>query len=112
MRNFTMEQDSNKRDTGVIPPSDTVYNLVLAANTEKIVTIPTGANIAVFSGTGNFYCRFDATVSVPAVDIVDGTGGELNPVSRVVTRMTTIHLISSAIMIVTISFYNTPFPIA
>jgi len=112
MQNFTIEHDSNKRDTGVIPQSDMIYNLVLAASTEKIVTVPTGSNIAVFGGTGNFYCKFDDTVAVPAGDIIDGTGGELNPVARVVTRVSTIHLISSAIMTVTIAFYNTPYPIA
>lgn len=110
MKNFIIEQDSNKKDTGAIPQADVIYNLVLATSTMKAVTVPAGANIAVFSATGNFYCRFDAAVAVPAGDIVDGTAGELNPVARVVSRVTTINMISSSDIIVTIAFYNVPYP--
>lgn len=112
MRNFIIEQDANRKPTWAIPQSDTIYNLVLVQNTEKIVTVPTGANFAVFSSTGNFYCKFDGTVEIPSGDIIDGSAGELNPTTRVVTRVSQIHLISSSAIIISIAFYNVPFPIA
>ena len=110
MKNFIIEQDSNKKDTGCIPQADVIYNLVMTGSAMKTVTVPTGANIAIFSATGNFYCRFDAAVAVPAADIVDGTAGELNPVARVARRVTSINMISATDIIVTIAFYNVPYP--
>ena len=108
MRNFLMQFDANKRDTGAIPHSDTIYDLVMTGGVEKVVTVPTGANMALFSSTGNFYCKFGATVAVPVADVTDGSGGELNPTIRVVTNITTIHMIASNDCIITIAFYNVP----
>jgi len=108
MINYIIENDANKRDTGIIPQSDTIYNLVLSASTEKVVDVPTGAHIAVFAATGSFYCKFDDTVAIPVADVVDGSAGELNPVLRSVNRIEQIHLISSSNIVVSIAFYSVP----
>lgn len=108
MINYVIENDANKQNTGIIPQSDTIYNLVLSASAEKTIEVPTGAHIAIFTATGNFYCKFDDTVAVPSTDIVDGSAGELNPVLRSVNRVTQIHLISAANIIVSIAFYSVP----
>ncbi len=110
MKNFLMSRDANNRDTGAIPQSDTIYSLSMVTNTEKIVTVPAGATIAVFSATGNFYCRFGETVIIPAGDIIDGSAGELNPVARSVSGVTSIHMIAPSDIVVTILFYGVPTP--
>ena len=106
MQVFIMEQDDNKRDSFAIRQSDVIYNVVLAASVEKTVTVPSGANIAIFASTGNFYCRFNATVAVPVADVVTGLAGEINPTSRVVTGVSTVHVVAPADCILSISFYK------
>lgn len=89
--------------------SDT-YALVLAANTQKQMAIPTGAKWVVFSSTANFYCKIGAstdTVVVPSVDITNATAGELNPEARgVPDGATHISCISSEACTITMMFYG------
>lgn len=110
MLDFIIEHDANRQPTGIIPQSDVIYNLVLTANTEKVVTVPSGADIVVFGTTASFYCKMNSTVEIPATDIIDGSGGELNPTARQVAGISTIHLIASSDCIITLSFYNVPKP--
>lgn len=80
---------------------------VLAANTAETVTVPTGRNIVVFSGTADFYVRYNGgAAAVPAADVTDGNGSELNPTVRSVTPGGTFSIIAPATTVVTMAFYK------
>lgn len=108
MKNYLIDYDANRLLTDVIPQSDTIYNVVLSANVEQTITVPTGATIVTFSADKNFYCRFDGSVVVPVSNILNGTGGEINPDKRSVRGITEIHLIATATTVVTLSFFSVP----
>jgi len=111
MIDFIIQIDADRQPSGIIPQSDVIYDLVLTANVEKVVTVPEGADIVLFGTTANFYCRMNATAAVPVGDVLDGSGSELNPSSRQMSGVATIHLISAANCIITLSFYNVPKPV-
>lgn len=111
MIDFVIEIDANRQTSGIIPQSDVIYNLVLTADVEKVVTVPTGADIVLFGTTANFYCKMNATAEVPTIDVTDGSGSELNPSSRQIAGVSTIHLISASNCIITLAFYNIPKPV-
>jgi len=106
MKEYRLHLDPNGRPSGAVPPSDTIYALVLSASTEKTVTVPEGAKLVKFASTGVFYARPDGTVAVPGSDITDGTAGEIKPEMWIVNDVTDIHLISSSGIKVTLSFYE------
>ncbi len=111
MKNFVIEYDGNRQNSGAYPQSDVIYNVALTSGAMKTVARPAGAIIVVFSKsspTGNFYCRFDGTVTVPSGDIIDGSAGEVNPIIRSLVGASTINLISDANMNITLAFYTTP----
>ena len=111
MKNFVIEYDGNRQNSGAYPQSDVVYSIALSSGAMKTVARPAGAIIVIFSKsnpTGNFYCRFDGTVTVPSGDITDGSAGEVNPNIRSLVGASTINLISDATMNVTLAFYTTP----
>ena len=108
MKTFLIEYDANRQNSASIPQSDSIQNIVLSAGVMKSVTVPTGANVVLFGANGNFFCKFDAAVVVPAVDITDGSGGEINPSIRSIPGVTTINIISASNIIVTLSFYVVP----
>lgn len=110
MKNYAIEIDANKLSSGFAPQSDTIYNIVLVANVMQSITIPAGATLVEFKATGNFYCKFDSNVAIPVTNIIDGSGGELNPDKRVIRGNTTIRLISGSSIVVTLAFYNVPRP--
>lgn len=85
--------------------SSSVYANVLAANVAESVTIPTGAKYVLFSGTANFYVKFNGTAAVPADEVADGTASILNPGLRSLDGATTIGLIAGEACIVTMEFY-------
>jgi hypothetical protein len=68
------------------PISDTINVHVLAANTAESDTIPAGARWVIIQTTAQAFWRFGATATVPAGDIVDGSGPEIlaptNPAFR------------------------------
>ena len=80
---------------------------VLAANTAESHTIPTGAKYLIISSScAAFYAKQNGTAAVPAADVTDGTGSELNPAGYFVDGMSTIGFISPTICILTLSFYK------
>lgn len=81
---------------------------VLAASANEDHTIPSGAKYVLFSSTADFYAKIGGTAAVPAADVTDGSGSELNPTVRHLSdSATTIGLISTvAGCVVTMSFYN------
>lgn len=79
---------------------------VLAANVSETHTIPTGANTVLFSSTCDFYAKPGSSAAVPAADVTDGTGAELNPATWNVTGLTTLTVISTSTCVLTMSWYR------
>jgi hypothetical protein len=100
--------DSRSRTLIGINPATYTNDYVLSASTPVTVTIPTGANLALFSATGSFYVNWiGGTAAVPGANVTDGTGVELSPTNfRNVTGLSTISIISPSSIVVTIGFYT------
>lgn len=77
----------------------------LAANTAESITVPTGANYVLLSGTADFYVSWTGTATVPSDNDV-GAASELNPGMRQITDLTSISVISASTCIVTAVFYK------
>lgn len=91
--------------------ADTIANVVLAANTEQHFNIPTGATVAVFAATANFYVLTNGqTAAVPIVTDTTfpspNTDPELNPTVLSVVAANLMSLIAPATAVVTVSFYR------
>lgn len=95
---------------GGMQQSDTIYAIVLAANTPQYLNVPAGATLVLFSVTGgsDFWMKLGATagLAVPSASITDGTAPELNPLVRQIGRTATIGLVSAAACTVMMAFYN------
>lgn len=61
------------------PACGHVNNLVLAASTAETLTVPSGARCVILNYTADTWVRVGAAAAVPAADITDGTGSQLNP---------------------------------
>jgi hypothetical protein len=83
-----------------------VNNYLLVASTNKAVTVPTGANFALFSASADIWVNVDGVAAVPSGDVTDGTGSELNPSLRRVEAGGTIGVISEYAAKVSIVFYK------
>lgn len=86
--------------------SDTVDARVLAAGVAESHTVPAGAMRVLFSGTADFYVKFNGTAAVPAADVTNGTGSILNPTLRGLSGVGTIGVISPVACVVTMEFYS------
>lgn len=87
-------------------PSDT-NNAYVMTGAAISATVPSGAVVAGFSATGNFYANFNGgSAAVPAANVTDGTAPELNPSTRRVAGVSSISLIGAAGVVVVISYYN------
>ena len=95
----------NGLPTSALPAPNYVNAVSLGVATAESVTIPSGAKVAVFSSTGNFYANYAGTATVPG-DTTDGTASELNPTVRELETGETISVISPAAAVVTVAFYN------
>lgn len=87
---------------------DHINNQVLAvAGTAETITIPAGADYVLLAGTADFFARWDGgTAAVPAADVADGTGSELNPVGRHIRGKTISVVSATAGAIITASFWK------
>jgi hypothetical protein len=105
---FRITGDPNyEPQSDIIYPSQYINAYVLAAGVAETVTKPTGARIAIFNSTGNFYVNWlGATAAVPSVDIITGLAPELNPVARDVSGQTTFSIIAPDACIVTIAYFT------
>jgi len=88
-----------------------IDNIVLAAGVAKTVSAPTGATHCLFSSNGNYFVNWQGTTAtVPAADITDGTGVEINPVGRALGGVDsadtpkTFSIISNAATIVAVAW--------
>lgn len=84
----------------------------LTADTNEYHNVPTGAQYVIFSGTTDFYVRFNATQSATAAatvpgDVSDGTACVLNPTQRYLgTEVLELALIAPANCVVTMEFFK------
>jgi len=88
-----------------IETSDYV-NAYILGGAAVTVTVPTGATVAAFSSTTNFFANWKTTATVPGANITNGTSSELNPSSRAVIAGGTFSVIAPAAGVLTIAFYN------
>lgn len=97
--------------------ADWIDARVLAANVAESHTVPSYtdsagatkyASYVVFSANADFYAKVGAAAAVPAADVTDGTGSELNPTIRFLAGATAIGVITAAAggAIVTMMFYK------
>ncbi len=91
-------------DTYALYPSDAIYSGQTVAGVELTLTVPTGADFCIFSCNGDYYVNYDLTATVPAGSITQA-GGELNPNIRYVGETTTLHVISDAVVNLTLQFF-------
>jgi len=104
--------DGNNRYTGLgMGYSNYIDTRVLATgSTAERHTVPSGAKKVFFSATGNFYAKFggnSVTAAVPAADVTDGSGSELNPTLRTIDDAGYISLVAPTDgTIVTMAFYS------
>ncbi len=80
---------------GLIPATH-VDNMVLAADTPEVYTIPTGAVNVLINCTGDVWIKFGGAAAVPTTEVTDGTASELSPSLRNVVGFTTIGFSSAA----------------
>ena len=78
---------------------------VLAANTVQSMAVPTGATVAVFTATGNFWVRSTTFAAAPTVTASDGTAPQLNPSARDVADVASIFIVSDTACSVGVVFY-------
>jgi hypothetical protein len=93
-------------DEFLYPPQYVNAYVMVGGAGATTVTVPTGAKIAIFNSTGNFYANWTAAAAVPTIDITNGAGPEINPVSRDVSGQRTFSLIAPANCIVTIAYFS------
>ncbi len=65
---------------GALPQSDTIYAIVLVANTSQQISVSAGANFVLITASGgtDVYMKFTGSaISVPGANITDGTSPEL-----------------------------------
>lgn len=76
--------------TQVVTLAEYINVYPLTAGDDQVVTIPVGANLAVFGldGSGTFWIKRATSCAVPTTTITNGTGAEPNPSARVIYRRT------------------------
>ena len=80
---------------------------VLGVATNEDHTVPSGAKWVVFSANcAAFYVKIGTTAAVPAGDVTDGSGSELNPSSWYLGAASQLGIIAPATCVVTLSFYS------
>ena len=90
---------------------DYVDTRVFAAATAEAHAVPTGGVYVVFKANVDFYVRYNAAASgtaaaVPAADVTDGSGCEMNPAIRFIGGIAELSIIPSGAGIVTMAFYK------
>ena len=103
---------SNDEDVAVVPDVNYaikqgyINTYELTADTNKTITVPTGAKFAIFCSNADIWVRIGGTAAIPSGDTTDGTGSELNPSIRYLDTATTIGIISASAAKVSIMFYK------
>ena len=81
----------------IAPIGTSIYNLVLSANTAKLVEIPSCSVAVLISCNADYWAKFgDSSVvaAIPTADITDGTGSLFAPAGKILGAETHISFIS------------------
>jgi hypothetical protein len=105
MKSLVPIGSSYLKDTGAIVASEDIYSGVLAAGVEQTLTVPAGADFAMFNADGDIYVNYDTTAAVPTGSLAKA-GGELNPETRYVGDVTVLHVIAAVECKLNINFYG------
>lgn len=98
---------ANGNPTDAITPTDTFYEVSIAASTNQQLTAPAGSKFALFSGNGDFYVRYDGTAAtVPSSSTWTTGNQELNPGVRKCAAGDTFDVIAPTACKITVSFYS------
>lgn len=85
--------------------------VVLVATVNQTYTVPANADAVILSANcPEFYAIVGPTAAVPAANVTNGTGSEMNPSSWYIGRATQIGLISPTACKVTLSWYRLVIP--
>lgn len=112
MKQLMIYTGANANDTGALDPSDSLYEIAIAANSAQAIQAPLGSRFAIFSSTGDFYARYDGTAAtIPSSATWTSGNVELNPGVRKVDAQTAesatwISVIAPADCVITIAFYS------
>ena len=88
--------------------SDYKDAIVLVANTNQTINIPTGAKYARFKSTGSsdFWIKFGGAAAVPSANVTDGTASRLNPDGIIgIDGATTVGIISAVVCTISIEYW-------
>ena len=98
---------SSGQDTAALVPCDTVFHRVMVANTEQVVTVPTGSAVVVMSSDMEFWAGYDAAgaITVPSANS-DDLKLDQTPDTRFVGSTSTISLIAASGGSITLMFYG------
>lgn len=79
--NQLMMHKDAKANGSLLPSAPEYIDQVVcaAANTPEDYTIPSGAEVLVFSANGNFWCKPNGSGARPTGDVTDGTAWDFNP---------------------------------
>jgi hypothetical protein len=99
VKNFNASfSGADARNVYALTPSDTVYNYH-GNSTATQFTVPSGANILVFSSTGPFWALYggiNPVAVIPSANVTNGTASICNPSVWTVTAGTLLSVIAVA----------------
>lgn len=100
-------KDAGGTPTYAVALSDT-YTCALSANTDTVLTVPSGANIAVFGyASANDYWVSTSAITIPSSGSFSLTNFYLNPPPLQVAFGQTLHFISANACVISVTFYST-----
>jgi hypothetical protein len=104
MKRFDIARDRNSIPTWARAITDSGKQILTQADTEYTVTIPAGANIAIFSATDHFFVS-GASFTLPTSGVWSSYNVEMSPEGIKFEGETTLYIRSRSIVDLTISFY-------
>ena len=106
MRELILDRDKSAQVDDAINISDTIYYAQIAADTDTTLTVPTGANKALFKFYDETWVGYDEVVTLPTNAAFANTiHMEGNPLSRDISGITTLHFRSPRQARVAVAFY-------
>lgn len=111
--NFSIPADTARRYASNIRSAPVYIDVrQLAATVAETHTLPAGTKFVIFSADCNFYARPGASAALPAGDVTNGTGSELNPAAwyfaNAATATQQITVIAATACNITLSAYAGP----
>jgi hypothetical protein len=105
---YQLSKDANRLPHGdvLFPPKYVNAYVLTGGSAATTINVPTGARVALFNSTGNFYVNWLASASVPSTSITDGSGPELNPIARDISGYGSFSLVAPSDCIVTIAYFS------